>query len=124
MLRVGFLFSTVGGDSGKQKRIYPVLLSSFDGKEIIYVGNGEPYPGLIHWSSLIQTPPQNAYSESQRILQSIEKQLKNTKNPIVVFSCGITATALSAEVNAIGVQALDVGLCFTKRLAAMLNGNG
>lgn len=85
------------------------------------MGGGEPYPKLIDMKCYIRTPTQNAYDEYERLLKEIRKNITNFNNPIVVLSCGITATALAAEVNEWGITAYDVGLCFTRKLAAVLN---
>ena len=103
-----------------KKEYAKLILQLFQGKDIVYVGGIEPYPNLIEIKEFIQTPPQNAFDEYDNLLRLIEKKAKLLKNPVVVLSCGITATALSAEVNNLGIPAYDVGLCFTKRLYAYL----
>ena len=97
-----------------------ILLSLFEDKDIIFIGSGAPYPGLIQIKAFIQTPPVNAFDEYSQLIANIQDKVKTFKNPCVLLSCGITATALSAELNAMGILAYDVGLCFTKRLAAFI----
>ena len=97
-----------------------ILLSLFEDKDIIYVGGGEPFPNLIQVKDFIQTPPTNAFTAYEQIFGAIQKKIKQYPNPVVILSCGITATALSAELNGMRILAYDVGLCFTKRLAPYL----
>jgi hypothetical protein len=94
-----------------------ILLQLFRDKEIMYVGSGEPFPGLISPRYFIKTQPTNAFDEYYQLIEIINKRAKEFENPCVLLSCGITATALSAELNSMGILSYDVGLCFTHRLA-------
>jgi hypothetical protein len=100
-----------------KKEYAKLLFSLFEGRDLIFVGGGEPFPGLIQIKTFIQTPRANAFDEYYKLLADIQDQAKSLNNPRVLLSCGITATALSVELNAMGIPAYDVGLCFTKRLA-------
>jgi hypothetical protein len=101
-----------------KKEYAKLLLSIFKGKDIIYVGSGEPFPGLIQVKAFIRTPPADAFGEYHQLIATIQDKVKTFKNPGVLLSCGITATALSADLNNMGILSYDVGLCFTRRLAA------
>ncbi|MBI4763553.1 MAG: DUF1792 domain-containing protein, partial [Deltaproteobacteria bacterium] len=97
-----------------------ILRSLFEEKEVIFVGGGEPFPGLVKVRAFIQTPLVNAFDEYHGLLAEIQAQVMSFSKPCVLLSCGITATALSAELNAMGITAYDVGLCLTKRLAPFI----
>jgi hypothetical protein len=101
-----------------------ILLQLFRDKEILYVGSGEPFAGLISSRCFIKTQPTNAFDEYNFLLDKIKKNFKELKNPCVILSCGITATALSADLNNMGILSYDVGLCFTRRLAPFTNSEG
>jgi hypothetical protein len=103
-----------------KKEYAKILLSLFEEKDIIFVGGGEPFPGLIQVKAFIRTPPANAFDKYYELLADIHEKVKSFNHPRVLLSCGITATALSAELNTMGIPAYDVGLCFTKRLAPFI----
>jgi hypothetical protein len=103
-----------------KKEYAQFFISLFLNKDIIFVGRAEPYPGLISPKCMIKTPPTDAYDEYDQLKETITKRTKEFENPCVLLSCGITATALSADLNRLGILAYDVGLCFTHRLAKFI----
>lgn len=98
-----------------------LLINLFKEKDVIYVGGIEPFPGLIHVRRFIKSKPVHAFDEYEQLMENILISVKESENPCVLLSCGITATALSADLNHKGVLSYDVGLCLTRRLYPFLN---
>jgi hypothetical protein len=55
-----------------KKEYVKILLSLFEEKDIIFVGGGEPFPGLIQVKAFIQTPMANAFDEYYKLLADIQ----------------------------------------------------
>ena len=101
----------------ENKKDYVELLSSlFEGKDIIYAGGIEPIQNLIVIKYYIKTPSINAFDNYSEILNSIREKTVQLKNPLVLLSCGITATALAFDLNYMGILSYDVGFLFTRHL--------
>jgi len=107
-----------------KKEYIDILFSLLSNKDVIFVGGGEPHPGLISFERFIKTPPTDAFDEYFDLLKNIKNSVREVKNPCVVLSCGITATALSAELNNMGILSYDVGLCFSRTLANFIKSSG
>lgn len=103
------------------KSYVDLLASIFRGKDVIYVGNDEGCGGLVPMTSLVKVPKQNAFSNYEAIKSSVVREAARFSQPVVMASCGITATALAWELNAEGILAYDVGLIYGKRLKAKWN---
>jgi hypothetical protein len=98
-----------------------LLINLFKEKDIIYVGGVEPYPGLIQVRRFIKSKQVHAFDEYEQLMENILITVRELKKPCVILSCGITATALSVDLNHKGVLSYDVGLCFTRRLSPFVD---
>lgn len=89
------------------------LASLFHNKDIIYVGpktgkNCEP-PSGIEYKSIINIPESNCFSYYHDIYQKVINESKEYSNPLVLLVAGITATALSYDLNNVGIKTYDLG---------------
>lgn len=98
-----------------------LLISLLLGKDIIYVGSDEGCSDIVPMCSIVRVPKQNAFSHYEDIRASVIREAGKYRQPVVMASCGITATALAWELNREGVLAYDVGMIFGKRLKAEWN---
>lgn len=98
-----------------------LLISLFLGKDIIHVGSDEGCSDIVPICSIVRVPKQNAFSHYEDIRASVIREAGKYRQPVVMASCGITATALAWELNREGVLAYDVGMIFGKRLKAEWN---
>lgn len=83
-------------------------------KDIIYVGGGESYKAFVSPVSVIKIPDRDAFSDYKAIMGKIEKAYRSVSagDVLVIISGGVTATALSADLNNKDILTYDIGSFF------------
>lgn len=100
------------------------LMELFRGEDLIVATSGDAYRGVVEPQEVVSVPKENAFARYADIKASIMEKARGYDTPLVLVSCGITATALAWELNRLGIRAYDVGLLFSKRLKAELAREG
>jgi len=78
------------------------------------VGTNESYKNYIKPLFVYNDIPEtNAFSCCyNKILSDVVTMCKGIDSPLIVITCGITGTVLSADFSKHGIQALDIGSFF------------
>lgn len=89
------------------------LRALFADRDIIYVGpksgrNSDIWDG-IQPKRIIYVPESNAYDLFDQIKEEVKQEAIQFDCPLVLIVAGITATALSAELNEFGLPTYDLG---------------
>lgn len=82
--------------------------SLFNNREIIYIGPKHASPPVTA-RHVIQIPGRDAFTNYSDILHEVQRAVADIPNPRIMIAGGVTATVLSAELNAKGVQTYDTG---------------
>jgi hypothetical protein len=89
------------------------LISYMNSRNVIYVGTKKTFKNFIKPKAVIDDIPEiNAYSVIGVLFDSIITTAEKYENPLVLVSCGITATVLCSELSKEGIQAIDIGSFF------------
>lgn len=108
-----FCFRSSDVISNNKTRYKRDVQDLFKDKNIIYVGNQRQLKtSFINPTKSVLIPGQDAYRNYDRLKTEILQKAESLKNPFVVISGGVTATVLSAELNAKGVLSYDTGSLF------------
>ena len=90
-----------------------LIKSLFFNRQIIYVGPMEgknaEIPSFIEPLVILKIPKENAFEKFDDIINKIKNVCQNYKDPLVVIVGGITATALSYELNMLNITCYDFG---------------
>lgn len=90
-----------------------LIKSLFLNREIVYVGplEGKNFdiPKFIAPKKILKIPEKNAFEKVEIIITQIKNICKNYKNPLVVVVGGITACAISYELNISNITCYDFG---------------
>lgn len=82
-------------------------------RNIIYLGTNDSYKKYISPRQIIDSISKtNSFSEYEHIIKTIKVASANYENPIVIASCGITASLLCSDLSSLGIQAIDIGSFF------------
>jgi hypothetical protein len=89
------------------------LISYMNSRNVIYVGTKKTFRNFIKPKAVIDDIPEiNAYSFIRVIFDLIIITAEKYEKPLVLVSCGITATVLCSELSKEGIQAIDIGSFF------------
>lgn len=90
-----------------------LIKSLFIDRKIIYVGPLEgknpDIPDFISPAAIIKIPEKNAFEKFDFILSQIKDLCKKFKDPLVIIVGGITASAISYELNIANITCYDFG---------------
>ncbi len=82
-------------------------------RNIIYLGTNDSYKKHICPCLIVDgISKTNSFSEYDHIIKTIKVASVNYENPIVLASCGITASLLCSDLSSLGIQAIDIGSFF------------
>lgn len=84
------------------------IQSLFKDKDVIYVSDGKDLQS-VDISEHIEIPSENAFEYYNRIRNEIIETATNYDNTLVLLSAGVTATAMSVELNEEGILTYDIG---------------
>ncbi|RKD98049.1 GT-D fold domain-containing glycosyltransferase [Halopiger aswanensis] len=88
------------------------LIQLFSEKDLLYVTDKNRFSEDIEISEVIEIPPESeidAFYIYDNIKERAIKAYERHHNPLILISAGVTATALSAELNAEGYRTYDIG---------------
>jgi len=85
------------------------MLSLLDKKNTIYVSNENEVEDYISPVEFLRIPSNNAFESYDEIKAEVINRATKYENPVILISGGVTATAMSAELNASGFRTYDVG---------------
>ncbi len=89
------------------------FISYMNSRNVIYVGTKKTFKNFIKPKAVIDNIPEiNAYSFIKVMFDLIITTAKKYENPLILVSCGITATVLCSELSKEGIQAIDIGSFF------------
>lgn len=110
-----FIFRPINSikNSNNTKLINKTLLF-FRSRSVVYIGTNSNYQDYISPVKIYNSIPEvNAFSDCyERMLNDVVKICNKMKNPLVLITCGITGTVLSADLSKLNIQAIDVGSFF------------
>lgn len=85
----------------------------FKNREIIVVADKDRYSSYIDANEFVKIPSENCYEKYGEIKSEVEDLAENYSSSVLVLvTAGVTATALSADLNNIGIRTYDVGKLF------------
>lgn len=94
----------------KNKKNYIMSIKKlFEGKDIIYVGPENETSDYFNPKSFLRIPEKDVYDEYDFLKNRVMEEVEKYNNPLVLITAGITATAMSAELNDEGILTYDVG---------------
>lgn len=119
-----FLFRLLNVASDDKNKYVEKLKTLFEGRDIIYVGpntgrNADIWNG-IRPKEIVSIPEANAFDIFDEIKNIVTEKAQNYEKPLVLVVAGITATALSAELNENGITTYDLGQ-ITRHVKACIN---
>ena len=89
-----------------------LLLSLFEGKDIIYVGNVKEFVNILKPVKVIDIPSRHVFSRYNDLLKEIMNTAIRFEYPLVLLVAGATATVLSVDLNKRGILTYDIGTSF------------
>lgn len=108
-----FVFRLKNVVTEDKKKYINYLAALFDGRDVIYVGPSAGRNSQV-WNKIvvkefISIPEKNAFNIFDEIKLDVTRRSQKYTNPLVLIVAGITATALSSELNESGILAYDLG---------------
>ena len=109
-----FIFRPINSIKNSNTELIDKALLFFKSRSVVYVGTNSKYQDYISPLHIYNSIPEvDAFSHCYDIiLNDVVKICQNIKDPLVLITCGITGTVLSADLSKFNIQAIDVGSFF------------
>jgi hypothetical protein len=109
-----FIFRPINSINNSNTKLIDKALLFFKSRDVVYVGTNSKYQDYISPLHIYNSIPEvDAFSHCyDTIFNDVVKICQNIKNPLVLITCGITGTVLSADLSKSNIQAVDVGSFF------------
>ena len=108
-----FCFRVTEVIDNDMKSYINLVESLFLNRDIIYVGPLEgknPHiPNFIIPKKILRIPKKNAFEKFEEIIGQIKNICKNYQDPLVVIVGGVTASAISYDLNMLNITCYDFG---------------